>query len=87
MRDRKSGVLFHAFDRNPSNPGLTSWFMDLHGLVPISLRGKIPEFLPGWKAIFNAVKRPTGPTLGDAPAGLTVFSRHGLGGSAGGGAG
>ena len=43
----KAGVLFLAFDRNTLNPGFTSRFMHLHGLAPVSLRGKLPEFLPG----------------------------------------
>ena len=35
---REAGVFFLAFDRNPSNPGLTSWFMHLHGFF-----ASIPE--------------------------------------------
>ena len=50
--------------------------MHLHGLVPVSLVGKIPEFLPGWKAIFEAVQCAIRPALGDAPPGLIVFGRE-----------
>ena len=64
MPRKKTGVLFRAFDRNPSSPGLTSWFMHLHGLVPVALRGKIPEFLPGWKAIFAVLQSPTASGAG-----------------------
>ena len=56
QNERGGQVLFHALDRNPSNPGLTVWFMHLHGLVPVSLRSKIPEFRLGWTAIFDAVQ-------------------------------
>ena len=49
--------------------------MHLHDLVPVSLRGKIPEFLPGQKSILNVVQCAKRPALGDAPAGLIVFGR------------
>jgi hypothetical protein len=49
--------------------------MHLHGLVPVALRGKIPEFLSGWKAIFSAVQCAMRPAPSDAPAGWIVFGR------------
>ena len=43
--------------------------MRLHGLVPVSLRGKIPEFLAGWKSIFDAVQCAMRSAPGGAPPG------------------
>ena len=49
--------------------------MHLHDLVPVLLGVKIPEFLFGWKPIFDAVQFVMRPVPGDAPGGLIVFGR------------